>query len=120
MALYDYKGNDLTKKLITGKMSYEDWEKLITRQMEEAIDKKAEAQKKMGEASIIEMYFNAMPQIVANAAAPLTNVDKIVQYGDGNSARLVKDVMGSANQVIEAMSENGIDIKEMLTKALNK
>ena len=85
-----------------------------------AIDKKAEAQKKMGEASIIEMYFNAMPQIVANAAAPLTNVDKIVQYGDGNSARLVKDVMGSANQVIEAMSENGIDIKEMLSKALNK
>lgn len=85
-----------------------------------AIDKKAEAQKKMGEASIIEMYFNAMPQIVANAAAPLTNVDKIVQYGDGNSARLVKDIMGSANQVIEAMSENGIDIKEMLTKALNK
>ena len=85
-----------------------------------AIDKKAEAQKKMGEASIIEMYFNAMPQIVANAAAPLTNVDKIVQYGDGNSARLVKGVMGSANQVIEAMSENGIDIKEMLSKALNK
>ena len=85
-----------------------------------AIDKKAEAQKKMGEASIIEMYFNAMPQIVANAAAPLTNVDKIVQYGDGNSTRLVKDVMSSANQVIEAMSENGIDIKEMLTKALNK
>ena len=85
-----------------------------------AIEKKAEAQKKMGEASIIEMYFNAMPQIVANAAAPLTNVDKIVQYGDGNSARLVKDIMGSANQVIEAMSENGIDIKEMLTKALNK
>lgn len=39
MALYDYKGNDLTKKLITGKMSYEDWEKLITRQMEEAIYK---------------------------------------------------------------------------------
>ena len=39
MALYDYKGNDLTKKLITGKMSYEDWENLITRQMEEAIYK---------------------------------------------------------------------------------
>lgn len=39
MSLYDYKGNDLTKKLITGKMSYEDWEKLVTRQMEEAIYK---------------------------------------------------------------------------------
>lgn len=43
MALYDYKGNDLTKKLITGKMSYEDWEKLITRQMEEAINKRIES-----------------------------------------------------------------------------
>ena len=43
MALYDYKGNDLTKKLITGKMSYEDWEKLITRQMEEAIYKEIKA-----------------------------------------------------------------------------
>ena len=37
MALYDYKGNDLTKKFITGKISYEDCEKLIIRQMKEAI-----------------------------------------------------------------------------------
>lgn len=42
MTLYDYKGNDLTKKLITGKMSYKDWEKLVIRQMEEAIYKEAE------------------------------------------------------------------------------
>lgn len=48
MALYDYKGNDLTKKLITGKMSYEDWEKLITRQMEEAIYKEAEEKLEQG------------------------------------------------------------------------
>lgn len=34
MVFYDYKGNDLTKKLITGKMSYEDWEKLVTRQIQ--------------------------------------------------------------------------------------
>lgn len=39
MALYDYKGNDLTKKLITGKMSYKDWENLVVKQMEEAIYK---------------------------------------------------------------------------------
>lgn len=25
MALYDYEGNDLTEKLVTGKMSYKDW-----------------------------------------------------------------------------------------------
>ena len=48
MALYDYKGNDLTKKLITGKMSYKDWEKLVVRQMEEAIYKEAEEKLEQG------------------------------------------------------------------------
>lgn len=92
----------------------------IGRAEAEAIEKKAEAQKKMGEASVIEMYFNAMPQIVANAAAPLTNVDKIIQYGDGNNSKLVGDVMKSANQVINAMKENGIDIPALLANAMNK
>lgn len=92
----------------------------IGRAEAEAIEKKAEAQKKMGEASVIEMYFNAMPQIVANAAAPLTNVDKIIQYGDGNNSKLVGDVMKSANQVIDAMKENGIDIPALLANAMNK
>lgn len=85
-----------------------------------AIEAKAEAQKKMGEASIIEMYFKALPDVVASAAAPLAKVDKIVQYGDGNSTKLVKDVMTSANQIMEAMADSGIDIKNMLTSALKK
>jgi flotillin len=80
----------------------------------EAIEKKAEAQKKMGEASVLEMYFHAMPQIVAAAAGPLENVDKITMYGDGNSAKMVSDVMQTTNQVMEAMSENGIDVKALL------
>ena len=85
-----------------------------------AIEAKAEAQKKMGEASIIEMYFKALPDVVASAAAPLAKVDKIVQYGDGNSTKLVKDVMTSANQIMEAIADSGIDIKDMLTSALKK
>ena len=92
----------------------------IGRAEAEAIEKKAEAQKKMGEASVIEMYFNAMPQIVANAAAPLTNVDSITMYGDGNQAKLVGDVMKSTNQVMEAMKANGIDIPGLLAAAMNK
>lgn len=84
----------------------------------EAILKKAEAQKAMGEASVLEMYLAALPKIVEGAAAPLYNVDKIIQYGDGNSTKMVKDVMGVANQVIEAMGENGIDLKALLSGAL--
>lgn len=85
-----------------------------------AIEKKAEAQKKMSDASIIEMALNTLPQITANAAAPLTNVDKIIQYGDGNNTKLVKDVMGMTNQVMAGLAENGIDIQGLLTRALNK
>ena len=80
----------------------------------EGINRKAEAQQKMGEASVLEMYFDMLPQAVANAAAPLTKVDKIVQYGDGNSTKMIQDIMGITTQVMESMNESGIDIKSLL------
>ena len=81
----------------------------------EAIEKKAEAQKKMGEASVLEMYLTALPEVVRNAAAPLAQTDKIVMYGDGNSSKLVKDVMNSSNQIIEGLTEaTGVDMKSLI------
>ena len=81
----------------------------------EAIEKKAEAQKKMGEASVLEMYLAALPEVVKNAAAPLAQTDKIVMYGDGNSSKLVRDVMNSSSQIMEGMREStGIDLASLL------
>ncbi|MBE6595679.1 MAG: flotillin family protein [Ruminococcaceae bacterium] len=81
----------------------------------EAIEKKAEAQKKMGEASVLEMYLNALPEVVKNAATPLAKTDKIVMYGDGNSTKLVRDVMNSADQIMSGVKEStGIDIGSLL------
>ena len=81
----------------------------------EAIEKKAEAQKKMGEASVLEMYLNALPEVVKNAATPLAQTDKIVMYGDGNSTKLVGDVMNSTSQIMEGMKEStGIDLSSLL------
>ncbi len=81
----------------------------------EAIEKKAEAQKKMGEASILEMYLAALPEVVKNAASPLAQTDKIVMYGDGNSTKLVKDIIASASQVVDGMKEStGIDLQALL------
>ena len=81
----------------------------------EAIEKKAEAQKKMGEASVLEMYLNALPEVVKNAATPLSRTDKIVMYGDGNSTKVVRDVMSSANQIMEGMKEStGIDLAALI------
>ncbi len=81
----------------------------------EAIEKKAEAQKKMGEAPVLEMYLSALPEVVKNAAAPLAQTDKIVMYGDGNATKVVKDVMTSANQIMEGMKEStGIDLNSLI------
>ena len=81
----------------------------------EGIDKKAEAMKKMGEASVLEMFFNAYPQIMAAAAKPLENVDKITMYGDGNSTKLIGDIVNSTTQVMEGVKKStGIDLSAVL------
>ncbi len=85
----------------------------------EAIEKKALAQKKMGEASVLEMYLAALPEVVKNAAAPLAQTDRIVMYGDGNSTKLVKDVMASASQVVDGMKEStGLDLTALIAGAV--
>ena len=85
----------------------------------EGIDKKAEAMKKYGEAAVIEMIMNALPQIAKNVAEPLGKVDKITMYGEGNSAKLLADIVNGTTQVTEGISAGmGIDIKSLLMGAL--
>ncbi|WRS27734.1 SPFH domain-containing protein [Oscillospiraceae bacterium MB08-C2-2] len=87
----------------------------------EAIRQKAEAMRLMGEASMMEMYLQALPEVVKNAAMPLAQTEKIVMYGDGNSTRMIRDVMNSSNQIIDGLTDaTGMDIKEVLSKFLNK
>ncbi len=82
----------------------------------EGIEKKAEAMKQMGEAAILEMYFKAMPEIARNIAEPLSKVDKITMYGDGNSSKLVKDIVGTLTQVTDGLKEStGVDLQSVLS-----
>lgn len=82
----------------------------------EGIEKKAEAMTKMGEAAVLEMYFKALPEVVKNAAEPLANVDKITMYGEGNSAKLMKDVMGTVVQITDGLKEStGVDLQAVLS-----
>ena len=82
----------------------------------EGIEKKAEAMAKMGEAAVLEMYFKALPEVVKNAATPLNNVDRITMYGDGNSAKLMKDIMGTVTQVTDGLKEStGVDLSAVLS-----
>ena len=81
----------------------------------EGINAKAEAMKKYGEAAVLEMYFNALPEVVRNAAMPLSQVDRITMYGDGNSSKLIGDIINSTTQVTEGLTEaTGVDIRALL------
>ena len=79
------------------------------------IDKKAEAMKKYGQAAIVEMVMQALPEIAKNVAEPLSKVDKITMYGDGNSAKLLADIVTGTNQVTQGITEGmGIDIQALI------
>ena len=85
----------------------------------EGINAKAEAMKKYGEAAILEMYFKALPEVVKNAATPLSQVDKITMYGDGNSSKLVGDIIGSTTKVTDGLSAaTGVDLRNLLASFL--
>ena len=85
----------------------------------EGIDKKAEAMKKYGQAAVIEMVMNALPEIAKNVAQPLSKVDKITMYGEGNSAKLLQDIINGTTQVSEGIAQGmGIDIKALLSGML--
>ena len=85
----------------------------------EGIDKKAEAMKKYGEAAVVEMIMAALPEIAKNVAEPLSKVDKITMYGEGNSAKLLADIINGTTQVTEGIGAGmGIDIKSLIAGAL--
>ena len=81
----------------------------------EGLEKKAEAMAKMNQAAVLEMYFKALPDVAAAIASPLTNVDSITMYGEGNSAKMVADITNSLSQVNAGLGETmGLDLRQML------
>lgn len=80
---------------------------------------KAEAMKKYGEAAVIEMVMQALPEIAKNVAEPLAKVDKITMYGSGNSAKLLEDIVTGTTQVTEGITQGmGIDVKSLIAGML--
>ena len=81
----------------------------------EGLDKKAEAMRKMEEAAVLQMYFEQMPAIAEAIAKPLENVDKITMYGDGNTAKLIKDITEATTQASSGLLDGlGVDLKSLV------
>merc|ERR1712001_69857 len=76
---------------------------------------KASAYKQYGDAAIMALVLEALPQIAAEVAAPLAKTDQIVLIGGGNNTtHEVNKLMGTLPPAIQALT--GVD----LTGALGK
>ncbi|VEU80278.1 flotillin family protein [Haploplasma axanthum] len=87
----------------------------------EAIRKKAEAMNLMEDASKLELVLSSkvLPEIVAAAAKPLENVDRITLWGEGGSTKLVSDIMATSSKVLESVKEStGIDLSSTISTML--
>jgi flotillin len=90
-------------------------EKAILLAQAEGIRAKAEAQKLMGEASVLEMAFQALPQVAKNIAEPLNNVDAITMYGEGNSSGFVGDMSKGVAKVFSVVQDaTGLDLGKVI------
>lgn len=82
----------------------------------EAIRAQGRAYNAMNNTYILaQQYIQILPDMVRAAAEPLTKVDHITMYGDGNSTKLVGDTVNSVSQLSEGLSQSlGIDLKALL------
>lgn len=87
----------------------------------EAIEKKAEAMRKMGEASVLELILKSevLPNIIRAYSEPLASayaqIDSITMYGEGNTAKLAEEIGKNGSQLIEGLNKTlGLDVKSIL------
>lgn len=85
----------------------------------EALEKKAEAMKKYGQAAMMEMIVNALPEMAKAIAEPLSTIDKVTIIdsgtGDGGVSSMGSYVPNVLAQTIAAVKETtGLDIVEIM------
>lgn len=88
----------------------------------EGILKKAEAMQQYGEAATMDMqlqvlqtYFEQLPSIAEAIAKPMSQIDSITMYGEGNTAKLTGDITATLKQITDGVKDaTGIDPMAML------
>lgn len=80
------------------------------------IKAQAEAYNGMENAYLLaDRYIECMPEVAQAVASPLSAVDSIKMYGDGNAAKLVRETSSMVDQVASGvMDATGIDLAEII------
>lgn len=81
----------------------------------EAMTKKAEAMKLYGQAAMMQMIVDKLPDMARAVSEPLSRTDKIILFGEGGATSMARDTAGTMLQTFEAVKDAvGLDIPQML------
>lgn len=81
----------------------------------QAMEKKAEAYKHYGEAAVLDIVADALPKVVAEAARPLSQIDKVTVISTDGASQTVKNVTNTVAQGTELTKALlGVDLGELL------
>ena len=81
----------------------------------EAMRLKAEAMQLYGQAAMMEMVADKLPDIARAVSEPLSKTDKIILFGEGGATSMAKDTAGTMLQTFEAVKEAvGLDIPQTI------
>lgn len=90
----------------------------------EAKDKLAEAMAKYGEAAIVEMVVNKLPDVMKEVASPLEQIDKLTVIDNGGNqgaskvSKIVTDVASNGFEVLKDLT--GVDLSKVINDFVSK
>ncbi len=81
----------------------------------EAMRLKAEAMQLYGQAAMMEMVADKLPDIARAVSEPLSKTEKIILFGEGGATAMAKDTAGTMLQTFEAVKDAvGLDIPKAI------
>ncbi|WP_030749191.1 flotillin family protein [Streptomyces griseus] len=81
----------------------------------EAMHKRADAFERYGDAAVLQMLVEVLPQVVGKAAEPLAAVDKLTVVSTDGASRLTRTVTDNVAQGMELLSSTtGVDLASLL------
>ncbi|MFJ4825775.1 flotillin family protein [Streptomyces bacillaris] len=87
----------------------------------EAMQKKADAFAQYGDAAVLQMLVEVLPQVVAKASEPLSAIDKLTVVSTDGASQLARTVTDNVAQGMELLSSTtGVDIASLLENLKNR
>ncbi|MEW1612204.1 MULTISPECIES: SPFH domain-containing protein [unclassified Streptomyces] len=87
----------------------------------EAMHKKADAFAQYGDAAVLQMLVQVLPDVVAKASEPLSAIDKLTVISTDGASQLARTVTDNVAQGVELLSSTtGVDVAALLENLKNR